>query len=127
MKILIVDSDKDNRNNIKEILRLNLKDGIRNEFIVAPNGKMGLAELILEKPNIAIIDMKLPDMNISEILLTLKYLNKTELLRIPKIVMSLRTEKSLLMELIKYGVKDFLIKPIDVEALIKKVESVLKQ
>ncbi len=127
MKILIADSDKENRNNIKEILRLNLKDGIRNQFIVVSRGKMVLAELILEKPDIAIIDMKLPDLNITEILSTLKYLSKTELLKIPKVVMSLRTEKSILMELFKYGVKDFLIKPIDTEALIKKVESVLKR
>ena len=126
MKILIVDSDKEIRSNIKEILRLNLKQGLRAKFIEASNGKMALAELILEKPNLAIIDMKLADLNASEIISTLKYLNKDKLLAIPIIVMLPRTEKKVLMELVKSGVKDFLIKPIDMEALIQKAEATLK-
>jgi DNA-binding response OmpR family regulator len=84
-----------------------------------------LAELILEKPDIALIDINLPEIGALEILSTLKYLGKSELISIPVIVMTLRTEKKILMEMLKLGARDFLVKPIDIESLIKKVENLM--
>lgn len=126
MKILIADSDKKIRSDIKEILRLNLKRGAEIQYIEAPDGKMALAEIIFEKPNIAIIDIKLPSADASKILSTLKYLGKDELLAIPIIVISSRPIKTIFMKLLKLGAKDFLIKPIDIESLITKMEAYLK-
>ena len=122
MKVLIADADKEVRNNILETLRLNLKEGRRIQFIETSSGKLTLAELILEKPDIALIDINLPEIGALEILSTLKYLGKSELISIPVIVMTLRTEKKILMEMLKLGARDFLVKPIDIESLIKKVE-----
>jgi NarL family two-component system response regulator YdfI len=125
MKILIADADKEVRNNILETLRLNLKEGRRIQFIEKSSGKLTLVELILEKPDIALIDINLPEIGALEILSTLKYLGKSELISIPVIVMTLRTEKKILMEMLKLGARDFLVKPIDIESLIKKVENLM--
>ena len=125
MKVLIADADKEVRNNILETLRLNLKEGRRIQFIETSSGKLTLAELILEKPDIALIDINLPEIGALEILSTLKYLGKSELISIPVIVMTLRTEKKILMEMLKLGARDFLVKPIDIESLIKKVENLM--
>jgi NarL family two-component system response regulator YdfI len=125
MKILIADADKEVRNNILETLRLNLKEGRRIQFIEKSSGKLTLVELILEKPDIALIDINLPEIGALEILSTLKYLGKNELISIPVIVMTLRTEKKILMEMLKLGARDFLVKPIDIESLIKKVENLM--
>jgi len=103
MKILIADPDKKIRSDIKEILRLNLKRGEEIKYIEAPDGKMALAEIIFEKPNIAIIYIKLPYANALQILSTLKYLGKDELLSIPIIVISSRPEKTIFMNLLKLG------------------------
>ncbi len=125
MKVLIADADKEVRNNILETLRLNLKEGRRIQFIEKSSGKLTLVELILEKPDIALIDINLPEIGALEILSTLKYLGKSELISIPVIVMTLRTEKKILMEMLKLGARDFLVKPIDIESLIKKVENLM--
>lgn len=125
MKVLIADAGKEVRNNILETLRLNLKEGKRIQFIETSSGKLTLAELILEKPDIALIDINLPEIGALEILSTLKYLGKNELISIPVIVMTLRTEKKILMEMLKLGARDFLVKPIDIESLIKKVENLM--
>ncbi len=126
MKILIAVSDKKIRSDIKEILRLNLKKGVGIQYIEAPDGKMALAEIILIKPDIAILDIKLPFADAYKILSTLKYLGKDELLAIPIIVISSHPDKTIFMKLLKLGAKDFLIKPIDIESLITKIEAHLK-
>ena len=55
----------------------------------------------------------------------LKYLNKKELLAIPVIVISAHAEKSDLMNLIKFGIKDIVTKPINMNFLIQKIETTL--
>ena len=126
MKILIAEPDKNIMGDIKEILRLNLEKGAAIQFIEASGGKTALAEFILEKPNLAIIDARLPEVNAFKFLSTLRYLGKDKLLTIPVIVIIPRSDRATFMELLKLGAKDFLTKPIDIEALITKVESYLK-
>ena len=101
MRFLIADSDIDNRNYIKAEIRAKIKGAVRAEFIEVSEGKMALVELIIKKPNVSIIDMNLPDIDVFEILSTLKYLNKKELLALPVIVISSHAEKSDLLKLVR--------------------------
>ncbi len=127
MKILIADSDKDNSSNIIEILRLNLKRGTLNEYITITDGKSALVEIILEKPDVIILDLNVPKLNAKKILETLMELGNKQLLSLPVLIMSQKAEKDVFMELLKLGAKDFLVKPLDVESLIQKVEEVRKK
>ena len=126
MRVLIADSNIDSRNHIKTEIRAKIKGAVRAEFIEVSEGKMALAELIIQKPGVSIIDMNLPDINVFEILSTLKYLNKKELLALPVIVLSSHPKKSDLINLLKFGIKDIVTKPINMSSLIQKVETALK-
>ena len=126
MRFLIADSNIDSRNYIKAEIRAKIQGAVRAEFIEASEGKMALAELIIQKPDVSIIEMNLPDINVFEILSALKYLNKKVLLALPVIVISSHAKKNDLMNLLKFGIKDIVTKPIDIGSLIQKVEAALK-
>lgn len=126
MQILIADSDKDSLGNIKEILRLNLTRGTLMEYIETTDGKNTLAELIINKPNLAIIDMNIAKFNAKKILQKIKELGNRDLREIPILIMSPRAEKEIFIELLKLGAKDFIVKPIDMESLIQKVQEFIK-
>ena len=127
MKILIADSDKENLGNIREILRLNLKRGTLNDYITVTDGKSALLEIILEKPDIIILDLNVPKLNAKKILQTLTELGNKQLLSLPVLIMSPKAGKDVFVELLKLGAKDFLVKPLDIESLIQKVEEVRKK
>ena len=92
------------------------------DFIEASEGKIALVELIREKPDIAIMDTDLPDINIPKILQALQYLGKEELLTIPIITIYKSASKKKLSQLKKLGIHDFLTKPLKTKSLVQTVK-----
>ena len=115
--ILVVDDQKGIRNLITEALQ---EENYR--VFSAGGGIEALAFLQKIKPDLIILDMKLPGMNGLEINKEVALLNP----KIPVVLMTAYGEISLINKLKEHGIKYFLPKPFDVADLKKLVSSILQ-
>ena len=117
-KILIVDDDPD----FKQLLIFDLKrEGY--ETVTAANGEEGLAKVNSEKPNLIILDIKMPKVDGYTFV---RRLNKEcEIKDIPIIVL---TSYEPMKEMFKLeGVKDYFVKSADMRTLMAAVKKYSSQ
>jgi DNA-binding NtrC family response regulator len=116
--ILVVDDDADLRKNLSSILS---KEGYSVETV--ENGKQ--ATRISEKSrfDIALIDIKLPDMEGTELLHRLKE-NQPHMVKI--IITGFPTLENA-METVNEGADGYILKPFDVEKLLEMIRKHLKR
>lgn len=126
MKILIAEQEQETRSQIKEILRLNLKHGPFCTFIEETEGKKTLATFLIERPDLAFLDINLPQLGGDQIIKILQDLGNEVLKKIPVLLIVSPADKRMIVEAIQKGFKDFIIKPVDIEVLMKKTEALLK-
>jgi DNA-binding response OmpR family regulator len=119
-KILIIDDHDDIRENIAEILTLS-----NYEVQVAENGKKGLEMALLEKPDLIICDITMPELDGYSVLSRLRENEPTALT--PFIFLSARAERSDLRKGMGMGADDYITKPFDDVELLNAVEARLKK
>lgn len=74
-----------------------------------------------EKPMLILLDIMMPEINGFEIL---KKLSADENLKdIPVIIISARNQKEDVLQALKLGAKDYMVKPPNVELLLKKIKT----
>ncbi len=119
-KIMVVDDEK----NVRDIVRLQLEKRGFNIF-EAENGEQAI-KLLKEGNNfvsmgLILCDIRMPKVNGIEVI---DYL-KREAPGIPIIVLTGYPDTELAVSLLKKGVKDYLVKPIDKAKLLEAVDSVV--
>jgi len=90
----------------------------------AENGVEGLAAAAKEKPGLIVLDITMPVMNGIEMLEKLK--GEPALKDIPVIMLTAESGKDNVMQIVKMGVKDYIVKPFKGEDLIGRVEKIMK-
>ncbi len=121
MKILIVDDDKISRWLIGRALE---KD--RFDFLEAENANDALKILETgETVDLIISDIMMPDMDGLELIRRIKE-NKT-VKHIKVIMISADRERETVMQAAALGIKDYIIKPIDVNLLREKVKEIIDE
>ncbi len=119
-KILVIEDNPAVRENIAEILEL-----ADFEVKTASNGKVGIAMLNSELPDLVICDITMPELDGYGVL---HILNKKEATRnIPFIFMTAKAEKSDIRKGMSLGADDYLTKPFDDTELLDAVEIRLKK
>jgi len=116
-KVLVIDDDPA----VQEVMRRIL---IRNGFDVctAPDGRVGLREVELKKPDLVLVDMIMPDIGGIEFLSRLAKSNDTT----PVIAVSGNTfGKQFLRSARSLGARSILTKPFTENELIRRVHEVL--
>ncbi|MBI1853910.1 MAG: response regulator [Planctomycetes bacterium] len=94
------------------------------EIVEATNGQECLEVAKREKPDLILLDVTMPVM---DGLQTLKALREDELLKSSAVVMlTAVASKELVVEILKLGVKDYILKPFDQKELYKKVNKILR-
>ena len=119
MKVLTVDDSKTIRMIVKKAFKR-----YNCELFEAENGVEGLAVAAKEKPGLIILDITMPVMNGIEMLEKLK--SEPELKDIPVIMLTAESGKENVMQIVKMGVKDYMVKPFKGEDLIGRVEKIVK-
>lgn len=119
-KILIIDDEED----IREVLKLYLGSE-KWEIIEASNGEEAIAKM-KEGSNflnvgLIICDIRMPKINGVE---TIEYL-KREAPSKPILVVTGYPDTELAVSLTKKGISGFLVKPVDKDVLINKVEEIM--
>jgi len=94
------------------------------EMLEAENGVEGLALAARERPDLIILDITMPMMDGVEMLSKLK--NEPVLKETPVIMLTAEAAKDKVIEVVKIGVKDYIIKPFEASVLIEKAKSIVK-
>jgi len=117
--VLIVDDEPD----ILSLLGLHLK---LNNYMVfqANNGKTGFEIALLEKPDIIVLDVMMPEMDGFEVAKKIK--DNPETNEIPIIFLTARTQTEDKIKGLMAGADDYMIKPFDFEELELRIKRSLK-
>ena len=115
-KLLVIDDDQDILSSLKSGLQL---PGIELEVLTAEDGLAGLQAAKLERPDVIVLDLQMPDMNGFEVL---KEIHKDPQLTKTKIIM-LTAQDSVqnLWEGIDRKLDDFMGKPFDLSELEARI------
>ena len=120
IKILIVDDDSTCRYILKKVL-----SKVGYDILEADCGKEGLRILKVEKPNLVLLDIDLPDINGYEVCKQIKSNLDTKYIQVLN-MSSLYTKNEDWVHGIEAGADNYLTKPIDPKVLIVIVKSMLK-
>lgn len=116
-KILIVDDDEE----FAKLISLELKSKGYN-VILAPNGEEGFKKLKSEKPDLVLLDIKMPEMDGFTFVREMKY--DWEVKRIPVMIL---TGFEPMRDLFKMeGIAGYFVKWSDKPALIKAIEEIFR-
>ena len=84
--------------------------------------KLGIAQAIMEKPDLIILDIMLPKLNGNDVLQRLRKFTNA-----PVIVVSAKTMVQTKIDLLKLGADDYMTKPFDLHELLARIEANLKR
>lgn len=116
-KILVVDDAAFMRMMIKDSLK---KNGYEN-IIEAADGEQAVQTYKAENPDLVIMDITMPNKNGLEALKEIKQIDVNA-----KIVMcSAMGQESMVVEAIRNGAKDFIVKPFKADRVLKTVQGIL--
>jgi CheY-like chemotaxis protein len=115
-KILIIDDDRINTALVKFMLAERCY-----EVICAEDGEKGLEKVKTEKPDLIILDIKMPRMNGYEFMTELKSMQGFLITPVIMLTAHENLEDIFMME----GVSGYFVKPVDLNALLKKIEKCL--
>ena len=117
-KVLVVDDSSIMRSFAKDSLkRLNI-----TSVTEAEDGKAALAELKKETFDLILSDFHMPNMNGLELLKAVR--SDSNLKDIPFIIMTLDGKKDVLLEAVKEGLNDYMMKPVTAGPLGQKLKKV---
>jgi len=124
MKILLVE---DNPDDVELTLRVFKKYNIINQIIVARDGEEALEQLFNfrkgipkeERPNLILLDLKLPKVDGLEVLRQIKSHPLTQ--PIPVVILTTSKEESDLTKSYKLGVNSYIRKPVNFDNFIEVI------
>ena len=120
MKILLVDDSKTMRNIWKKVIAS--IEG--SEAVEAADGVEGLEAFKNQGPfDLVLADWNMPNMNGLEMVTKIRELDKVT----PIIMVTTEAEKPRIIDAIKSGVNNYVIKPFTPDALIQKIDETLKK
>jgi len=117
-KILTVDDSRTIRMIVKKAFQ-----PYKCDIVEAENGVEGLAQVAREKPDLIILDITMPVMTGIEMLAKLKA--DAALNSIPVIMLTAEGGKDNVMNIVKMGVKDYIVKPFKGDQLIERARHII--
>ena len=119
IKILAVDDSP----TMRRIIINTLKRAGYPDVIEAQDGKDALAKLKVEKINFVITDWNMPEMDGLTFVATLRSMEEYK--HLPVLMVTTRSVKEDIMEAMKAGVNNYIVKPFTPEILKAKIEQIL--
>lgn len=117
MKVLLVDDSRTIRNIQKNVLaQLGHTD-----IVEAGDGFEALAVLAKETPDLMLVDWNMPNMDGITLVRKVRETNK----KIPIIMCTTEAQKDRVIEAIKAGVNNYVVKPFNVESLAEKIDQTM--
>lgn len=117
--LLVVDDDEFQHKLLQQLLATEAL-----EMAFASSGTEALATLRKRQPDLVLMDVDLPDIDGVEATRRLKSVE--QFARIPVIMVTGKSEKNVVLDSLRAGASDFVVKPFDRDILLAKVRSFLK-
>ena len=117
-RILVIDDEAAIRDSLRMILEYEHYD-----FVGASSGPDGLAAVQKERPDVVLLDIKMPGMDGMEVLRRLRAIDEA----LPVVMISGHGTTATAVEAVKSGATDFLDKPLSSERVIVTLHNALKQ
>ncbi|MBW2246737.1 MAG: response regulator [Deltaproteobacteria bacterium] len=118
MKVMIVDDFATMRRILRNILK---QIGFKN-IIEAEDGKHALKELKKEKVDLIMCDWNMPEMPGIELLKNVR--SDDELKEIPFVMVTAEAQKDNILEAVKSGVSNYVVKPFTAETITEKLNKI---
>ncbi len=119
LKILAIDDSP----TMRRIIINTLKRAGYDDVIEASDGKDALAKMKVEKINFVITDWNMPEMDGLTLVTTLRTMDEYKSL--PILMITTRSVKDDIVEAMKAGVNNYIVKPFTPETLKAKIDQVL--
>jgi DNA-binding response OmpR family regulator len=119
-KILVVDDEED----ILHFLELVLREK-GYDVVTAANGHEALTTAQIERPDLVLLDIMMPQMDGWEVLKLLRIDDDTA--SIPVAMLSARTEAKDRVQGLQEGAIDYICKPFSLQELLVKIETIFGQ
>ena len=119
LKILAVDDSP----TMRRIIINTLKRAGYSEVLEAKDGKEALAKIKVEDVNFVITDWNMPEMNGLELVKHLRSLDEYH--DLPILMVTTRSVKEDIIEAMKAGVNNYIVKPFTPETLKEKIQYIL--
>jgi DNA-binding response OmpR family regulator len=119
-KILVVDDEDD----ILRFLELVLKEK-GYDVVTAAGGHEALTQAQIERPDLVLLDIMMPQMDGWEVLKLLRVDEETS--HIPVAMLSARTEAKDRVQGLQEGAIDYICKPFSLQELLGKIEAIFAQ
>ncbi|NPA41222.1 MAG: response regulator [Aquificae bacterium] len=120
IKILVVDD----MSTMRRIIRTILNQLGYSNIEEAENGKQALAKLKKEKFDFVVTDWNMPEMDGLSLVKAIR--SDQELKHIPVLMVTAEAKKENVMEALKAGVNNYIVKPFTPEVLKEKMEKIFK-
>lgn len=117
--ILVVDDSAD----IVQVLKEYMLVPLGYEVISAADGRSGLKLAVSRQPDLIMLDMHLPFMDGLQVLTALRQAN----CQAPVIFMTMHGSESIVVEVFRLGVRDYLAKPFKIEEVQQAVDRALQE
>jgi two-component system nitrogen regulation response regulator NtrX len=117
-RILVIDDEAAIRDSLRMILEYE-----DYEFVGASNGPDGITQVQRDRPDMVLLDIKMPGMDGMDVLRKLHALDET----LPVVMISGHGTTATAVEAIRSGALDFLDKPLSSERVIVTVGNVMRQ
>src|SRR5262245_12815346 len=117
-KVLTVDDSKGVRTMVAKALK-----PFACETVEAANGQEGVAAAVRERPDLILLDVTMPVMDGLQALTAIRANPATQ--AIPVIMLTTESTKDRAPEIIRLGVKGYIVKPFSAETFTKEVTKVL--
>ncbi len=126
-KILVVDDEPSILNSLKAIL-----ERYKYQVVTAHNGEECMKVVLKERPDLILLDIMMPQMDGYGFLIAYKELRaisneSSNLPDIPVIIVSARDDETTRELVGKENIKDYILKPFDLQDLLQKIKNVLKE
>ncbi|MEW5797091.1 MAG: response regulator [Candidatus Zixiibacteriota bacterium] len=119
LKILAVDDSP----TMRRIIINTLKRAGFNHVIEASDGKDALAKMKVEKPNFVITDWNMPEMDGLTFITALRAMDEYK--ELPVLMVTTRSVKEDIVDAMKAGVNNYIVKPFTPDTLKAKIEQML--
>lgn len=109
LRVLYIEDDLVHREELSDYLRRRV-----GRLYLAENGQQGLEKFEELSPDLVITDLRMPKMSGIELAKCIRGINKT----VPIIVLTALSDKETILETVKLGILDYVLKPVDVKELM---------
>lgn len=116
--VLMVDDDEFQHRLLAQVL-----DSMKLELIFATSGAEALGALRKRRPDLVLMDFELPDISGVEVTRRMKAVE--QFAGIPVVMITGHSEKHIVVDSLKAGAADFVVKPFDKATVIAKVRKLL--